>query len=73
MSGLYGAPYLNHVIAIKVDGTAFEDIALIPNRLVDYATEMHASSSPDGKKVIVASNWNIGSRPVQSYVIETFR
>jgi len=32
---------------------------------------MHGSPALDGKKVIVASNWNIGSRPVQSYVVET--
>jgi hypothetical protein len=70
VTGLYYAPYLNEVLAIKLDGTAFERIAWIPNNKVDYESEMHGSPSPDGKKVIVASNWNIGSRPVQSYVIE---
>jgi hypothetical protein len=70
VTGLYYAPYLNEVLAIKLDGTAFERIAWIPNNKVDYESEMHGSPSPDGKKVIVASNWNIGSRPVQGYVIE---
>lgn len=70
VTGLYYAPYFNEVLAIKLDGTAFERIALIPNNKVDYESEMQGSPSLDGKKVIVASNWNIGSRPVQSYVIE---
>ena len=73
MTGLYYAPYLNQVIAIKLDGTAFEIIAYIPNDKVNYESEMHGSPSPDGKKVIVASNWNISSGPVQSYVIESSR
>ena len=70
VTGLYYAPYLNEILAIKLDGTAFERIAWIPNNEVDYESETHGSPSLDGKKVIVASNWNIGSRPVQSYVVE---
>jgi hypothetical protein len=70
VTGLYYAPYLNEILAIKLDGTAFEEIARIPNDKADYESEMHGSPSLDGKKVIVASNWNIGSRPVQAYVIE---
>jgi hypothetical protein len=70
VTGLYYAPYLNEVLAIKLDGTTFERIAYIPNNKADYESEMHGSPSLDGKKVIVASNWNIGSRPVQSYVVE---
>jgi hypothetical protein len=34
---------------------------------------MHGSPSLDGTKVIVASNWNIGTRPVQAYVVEVVR
>jgi hypothetical protein len=71
VTGLYYAPYLNQILAIKLDGTAFEQLATIPNDKVSYVTEMHGSASPDGKKVIVASNWNISTGPAQSYVIET--
>jgi len=73
VTGLYYAPYLNEILAIKLDGTAFETIAWIPNNKADYESEMHGSPSLDGKKVIVASNWNIGSRPVQDYVVEAVR
>jgi hypothetical protein len=73
VTGLYYAPFLNTIIAIKVDGTAFEIIAYIPNNKVDYESEMHGSPSLDGTKVIVASNWNIGSRPVQSYIVEAYK
>jgi hypothetical protein len=73
VTGLYYAPYLNEILAIKLDGTAFERIAMIPNIEVNYESEMHGSPSLDGKKVIVASNWNMGSGPVQSYVVEAVR
>ena len=66
----YYAPYLNEVIAVKLDGTAFERIAYVPNEKTIYESEMHASPSLDGKKIIVASNWGYGSGSVQSYVIE---
>jgi hypothetical protein len=73
VTGLYYAPYLNEILAIKLDGTAFERIAFIPNNKADYESEMHGSPSLDGTKVIVASNWNIGTRPVQAYVVEVVR
>lgn len=71
ITGLYYAPYLNEILAVKLDGSEFEKIAWVPNNKADYESEMQGSPSPDGKKVIVASNWNIGSRPVQDYVVET--
>jgi hypothetical protein len=72
VSGLYYAPYLNEILAIKLDGTAFERIAFIPNNETDYESEPHGLPSPDGTKVIIASNWNIAPRPVQDYVVEGF-
>lgn len=70
VTGLYYAPYLNEVVAIKLDGKEIERIAMIPNNKVDYVSEMHGSASPDGKKVIVASNWGDASGPVQSYIVD---
>jgi hypothetical protein len=68
----YYAPYLNQILAIKLDGTTFEIIAMIPNDVADYESEVHGSPSPDGTKVIIASNWDITPRPVQSFVVEDF-
>jgi hypothetical protein len=71
-SGVFYPPYAGWVIAVKLDtsGTV-EKLAQIPNKWSDYPTEMHASPSWDGHKVIVAGNWNAPSgRPVQAYVIE---
>lgn len=69
-TGLYYPPYLNEILAIKLDGTAFERLATIPNDVVGYVTEMHGSPSPDGKRVIVASNWGLASGPAQAYIVE---
>jgi hypothetical protein len=70
VTGLYYAPYLDEILAIKLDGTEIEKFARIPNNKVDYESEPHGSPSPDGTKVIIASNWGLGSRPVQDYVVE---
>jgi hypothetical protein len=66
----YYDPYLSEILALKLDGTAIERFAWIPNNKADYESEQHAVPSLDGRRVIVASNWNIGSRPVQDYVVE---
>jgi hypothetical protein len=72
VSGLYYAPYLNDVLAIKIDGTGFEIIANVP--WIDdgiYESERHASPSLDGTKVIIATNWGIYDGSSQSFVIKT--
>jgi len=67
------APFYSEVIAVKMDGSGeVERYGHFRNDKVDYKTEPHASPSPDGTKIIFASNWNNSyARPVQSYVIET--
>ncbi len=67
------APYYSEVIAVKMDGSGeVERYGHFRNKKVDYRTEPQASPSPDGTKIIFASNWNNSyGRPVQSYVIDT--
>ncbi len=64
------SPYTNEIIAVKLDGSMVERFGYIPNNKTDYYAEPHASPSHDGKKVIIASNWNLGSRPISAYVVE---
>jgi hypothetical protein len=67
------SPFYSEVIAVKMDGSGeVERLGHFRNDKVDYKTEPHASPSPDGTKIIFASDWNnLNARPVQSYVIET--
>jgi len=63
--------YQNEVLALRLDGGTVERFGYIPNdeNLTGYYAEVHAAPSPDGKRVIVASNWAQGS-DVSAYVIE---
>ena len=61
------------VFAVKLDGSgAIERLARHRSNLADYDSSPFAVPSPDGKRVMFASNWgNSTGRPVQSYVIDT--
>jgi hypothetical protein len=64
-------PYYAEIVAAKLDGS------LTVQRLVHthaapngYLTEAHGSPSPDGKKVIWASNWDDPNGAINAYVVE---
>ncbi len=60
------------VVAIKLDAVnQVERIGRHRTNNIDYDSAAFAVPSPDGKRVMFASNWGDGSgRPVQTYVID---
>jgi len=66
-------PYRDEVVAVKLDGSmTVERIAHLHSNKIDYVTEAHAVPSPDGKRVLWASNWGSTSgRPISVYVADT--
>jgi hypothetical protein len=65
------APYTGEIAALSMDGKQ------TARRLVQthaapngYATEPHGSPSPDGRRVIFASNWGDKDGPIAAYVAE---
>ncbi|MCM8527908.1 MAG: hypothetical protein NE327_15410 [Lentisphaeraceae bacterium] len=65
-------PYWDEIVAVKLDGSLeVERIAHIHTGGKDYLNQAHAVPSPDGKRVIFASSWDIESgRPINAYVVE---
>lgn len=68
-------PYWDEVVAVKLDGSmTAERIAHLHTKRIDYLTEAHAVPSPDGKRVLWASNWESDNgRPIGTYVADTRR
>lgn len=66
-------PYWDEVVAVKLDGSmTTERIAHLHTKRIDYLTEAHAVPSPDGKRVLWASNWeSANGRPIGTYVADT--
>ncbi len=66
-------PYWDEVVAVKLDGSmTAERIAHLHTKRIDYLTEAHAVPSPDGKRVLWASNWESSSgRSIGTYVADT--
>lgn len=66
-------PYWDEVIAVKLDGSmTVERIAHLHSKRTDYLTEAHAVPSPDGRRVLWASNWESPTgRPIGAYVADT--
>ena len=66
-----GSPYNCEVVAVKLDGS-LEVRRLFHSHYAKngYLTETHPSVSPDGTKVIWASNWDDREGSVASYVAE---
>lgn len=65
------APYTDEIAALSMDGTQ------TVRRLVQthaaqngYLTEPHGCPSPDGRRVIFASNWGDKDGPIAAYVAE---
>ena len=63
-------PYWDEVVAVKLDGSlTVERIAHLHTAKTDYLTEAHAVPSPDGNRVLWASDWESASgRPIGTYV-----
>ncbi len=64
-------PYSDEIIAVKLDGS-METVRIVQTNSAQngYLTEQHGSVSPDGTKVIWASNWGDPEGHVASYVVD---
>jgi len=63
-------PYLNELVAVKLDGTRTERINHLHSIKFNYVSESHGVPSPDGLRVLWASNWDTDTYPVQAYVTD---
>jgi hypothetical protein len=65
-------PYWDEVDAVKLDGSMMvERIAKLHTKRTDYLTESHAVPSPDGNRVLWASDWEAASgRPIFTLVAQ---
>jgi hypothetical protein len=65
-------PYWDEVDAVKLDGSMMvERIAKLYTKRTDYLTESHAVPSPDGNRVLWASDWEAASgRPIFTLVAQ---
>jgi hypothetical protein len=64
------SPFDREIYAVKLDGSgAVERFAHHRSNVTEYNAEPHAVPSPDGRRVLFASNWG-GSRPIQTYVVD---
>jgi hypothetical protein len=65
------APYTDEITAISMDGKQavrrLVETHAVPN---GYLTEPHGCPSPDGRRVIFASNWGDKDGPIAAYVAE---
>ena len=64
-------PYYSEITALSLDGShkvhRLAHTHAVPN---GYLTEPHACPSPDGRRVIFASNWGLKEGPIAAYVAE---
>nr|WP_321234824.1 T9SS type A sorting domain-containing protein [uncultured Psychroserpens sp.] len=63
-------PYLNEIIAVKLDGSRVERICHSRNLYTNYENQAHPSPSPSGSRVVFASDWRSGNVPIQCYVAD---
>ncbi len=63
-------PYYNELVAVKLDGSRTERICHLYSYDFDYVSESHGVPSPDGLKVMWASDWENNTFPVQAYVAD---
>lgn len=64
-------PYKDEIVVVKLDGSMqVERLVHMHTILNGYSTEAHAVPSPDGKRVIWASNWDNATGQVNSYVVD---
>ncbi|RUM40500.1 MAG: hypothetical protein DSY70_03430 [Desulfobulbus sp.] len=63
-------PYINELVAVKLDGTRIERIAHLHAKKFNYLSESHGVPSPDGLRVMWASDWDREDYPIQSYIAD---
>lgn len=63
-------PFRNEIVAVKLDGSRIERLGNLHAIKFDYLAESHGCPSPDGTRVMFASDWEKGDFPVQAYVID---
>jgi hypothetical protein len=67
-----GAALDGEIYGIKLDGSGtVQRLAHHRANNVDYDSAPFPTASPDGKRVVFASNWMSSSRPVQAYIVDT--
>ncbi len=64
----YPAPYYQEVLALRIDGSGGIRLAHTYGADGPYLAESHASPSPDGSRIIWASNWGKPNASVSAYV-----
>jgi hypothetical protein len=65
------APHAGEIAAVSMDGKhAVRRLAQTHAVLDGYLTEPHGCPSPDGRRVIFASNWGDKAGPIAAYVAE---
>ena len=68
-------PYWNEIVAVALAGGMVKRLAHLHAVRTDYEAESHAVPSPDGRRVLFASNWATPAdsagdgRPVATYVV----
>jgi hypothetical protein len=65
-------PYRDEIFTVKLDGSGkVERLVQMHSRVPDYLSEPQAVPSPDGRRVLFASNWDKRSgRPIGTYVAD---
>ncbi len=63
------AAYADEILMIKLDGSEVRRLAQARGTRTEYLAEHHAVPSPDGSRVVFATNWH-ESGSIQAYVIE---
>jgi len=64
-------PYHDEIVAVKLDGSMqVERLVHMHTVLNGYNTEAHAVPSPDGTRVVWASNWDNANGQINSYVVD---
>ncbi|MBP1992297.1 hypothetical protein [Paenibacillus eucommiae] len=66
-------PYKNELVAVKLDGSRVERIAnlhAVNTESSSYWAQSQGSVSPDGLRVIYASNWDGDANPTQAFVVD---
>jgi hypothetical protein len=68
-----GYPLDGEIFAMKLDGSQqIQRLAHHRANNVDYDSAPFPTASPDGKRVVFASNWGASTgRPVQAYIVDT--
>lgn len=62
--------YFNELVAVKLDGTRNERICHLHSNNFTYVAESHGVPSPEGFRVMFASDWDNGTYPIQAYVVD---